>query len=381
LSEPEFRVGDDGEIEYIEYDFQDEKPKRKSKPSAIIGRKVTLQIPLIFLVVLLIPVAAIGFVLTQQNSTAIIPAMIPTFIPSSFDALPFCSDIELAGNDRIVFSGDDYAYPDLFLTEATGENSCRLTKNAFSESSPRWSPDGKQIAFASTREGRVDVYVMDAKGLNVRNITEQCRDGSASPDWSPDGKQIIFTSSCFGEAEGNIYVMNSDGLNIQRLTDAEATDTLPQWSPDGRFIAFVSTRDGIGGKQSAADYELYIMNANGAAVRRVTHNRLFDSFPVWSDSGDVLVFESHEADNTAKLLWDWDPFNYGSGDSQPQLIGSMPPFSSRVVWLQDDTIAFLGSFDGATALYTSQVAEIENQHQRVTDFGGIKDFDWWQRSQ
>ena len=122
----------------------------------------------------------------------------------------------------------------------------------FFEESPRWSPDGKQIAWTSTRNKNQDIWIMDADGKNPKAPDQRPRHRQR-PAWSPDGKQIAFTSARAGNLD--IWVMNADGSGQKRLTDNPRMDYWPVWSPDGKQIAFTSNRDG--------NYEIYLMNADG----------------------------------------------------------------------------------------------------------------------
>ena len=91
-----------------------------------------------------------------------------------------------------------------------------------------WSPDGRMIAFSSWRDGRSEVYVMNADGSGQRNLSRHpARDGS--PAWSPDGRRIAFVSLRDGQSE--VYVMNVDGSGQRRLTRSPAVDWAPAWSP------------------------------------------------------------------------------------------------------------------------------------------------------
>jgi TolB protein len=104
------------------------------------------------------------------------------------------------------------------------------------------------------------------------------RDGA--PSWSPDGRQIVFYSERDGDAE--IYVMNADGSDVRRMTDRPSDEGYPSWSPDGREIAFDSDRDG--------NFEIYVMRADGRDVRRLTNHAARDLSPSWSPDGSRLAF-------------------------------------------------------------------------------------------
>jgi len=136
---------------------------------------------------------------------------------------------------------------------------------------PIWSPDGQQIAYTSLRDGHVEIYSMDKNGNNENRLTNGTAD-NRSMAWSPNGKQIVFASKRDGNYE--IYVMNADGSDQTRLTNAPGEDWGPAWSPDGKQIAFVSGRDG--------NNEIYVMNADGSEQIRLTNTSDDERLPVWS---------------------------------------------------------------------------------------------------
>ncbi|MCY4473859.1 MAG: hypothetical protein OXC83_00275, partial [Chloroflexi bacterium] len=103
------------------------------------------------------------------------------------------------------------------------------------------------------------------------------------PAWSPDGRRIAFVSDRDGDDD--IYVMNADGSGVVRLTDNDADDFSPAWSPDGGRIAFVSDRDG--------NEDIYVMNADGSGVVRLTDNDGWDFDPAWSPDGRRIAFASY----------------------------------------------------------------------------------------
>ena len=140
----------------------------------------------------------------------------------------------------------------------------------------QWSPDEKNIVFASKRDGNTDIYVMDNHFANLRRLTANGGSNS-SPVWSPNGQQIAFVSDRDGHL--NIYVMNADGSNPQALTSGSAISVQPRWSPDGKRLVFMSTRDG--------NQEIYTMAADGSNVRRLTNSPGKDIMPDWSPCVDV----------------------------------------------------------------------------------------------
>ena len=148
--------------------------------------------------------------------------------------------------------------------------------------------------FVSWRDGNGEVYAMDADGSGPRNLTQHpAKD--VRPAWSPDGRRIAFVSRRDGNSE--IYVMNADGSGKRNLTRDRASDDYPTWSPDGRRIAFLRGRlaqlPGRPRRDRFYSYHLYVMNADGSGLRRLTRNQTGDvsvSQLVWSPDGRTIYF-------------------------------------------------------------------------------------------
>ena len=178
----------------------------------------------------------------------------------------------------------------IYVMDADGENVCLLTNQPAVAFLPAWSPDEKRIVFYARPPGVLgDIYVMDADGGNMRPLTDD-RANDNDPAWSPDGRQIVFRS---GRAGGGIYVMNTNGRNIRRLTFFEE-DQHPAWSPDGKQIAFISLRDPIP--------KVYVMDANGRNQQRLTHDHVPEGPPAWFDPRFALSVASIGSQAT---IWGW----------------------------------------------------------------------------
>ena len=153
--------------------------------------------------------------------------------------------------------------------------------------SPAWSSDGRQIAFSSSRSGDPEIYIGDAYGNNLRRVTA-FRGPDVSPVWNPrTGSQLAWISGRTGLPQ--LYVMDSDGTNVQRLTDGGYA-TSPSWSPNGQFVAFAWDRKYGPGAPGGQD--IYVMEIATKKWIQLTHDTGRCDFPSWSPDGRHIVFES-----------------------------------------------------------------------------------------
>jgi TolB protein len=139
---------------------------------------------------------------------------------------------------------------------------------------PTWSPNGKQVLFASDMGGSVQLHRVDLDGNNVERISDLPAIRGRS-DWSPQG--LIATYS--GEPwKREIYIMKEDGSQAQQVSPSGGNSQGPSFSPDGGWIAFTSYldkyRDDLG-------CEIYIIRTDGTDLRRLTNNEFCDYQPRW----------------------------------------------------------------------------------------------------
>jgi Tol biopolymer transport system component len=250
-----------------------------------------------------------------------------------------------ATGDAIAFVSSRDAYYAIYLMDADGSGAGRLTDdegdpaNAAGvqwQTDPAWSPDGTKIAFASGREGSFDIYVVNADGTGTRRLTTSSAN-EQSPTWSADGLRIAFSRSSDG---GHVWVMNADGTDERRLTDELAAEGEPAWSPDGRWIAYVrrepgtdvreiavarpdgaerrnvtslgsrsygpswapdSTRLAFSADQEGARYDIYTIGLDGKDLRRLVRSAEDAFEPAWSPDGDEIAFSRDGAIVVATL--------------------------------------------------------------------------------
>jgi Tol biopolymer transport system component len=146
-----------------------------------------------------------------------------------------------------------------------------------------FSSDGRRVAYRQT----VSVGTLESLGFDP--ATEQIAaqrsvifKSSLMPynlDLSPDGKSLAFMSS--RPPQEDLYVVGVDGTGLRQLTDDPYQDRLPRWSPDGKRIVFYSTRSG--------DYQIYTMGADGSGLQQLTEGTPGNRYPVWSPDGTRLA--------------------------------------------------------------------------------------------
>jgi tol-pal system beta propeller repeat protein TolB len=156
-----------------------------------------------------------------------------------------------------------------------------LTTQAGFDCYPSFSPDGTHIVYMSEREDNRDLYIMDLEGNDTQRLTDDPT-YDYEPAWSPDGTQIAFVSRRTGDSE--IYVMDVDGSNVRQITDAPKLDWRPVWSPDGEWILFESWRNN--------NADIYMMRSDGSDVTQLTDNPAEDGNPTFSPDGRYIVFHS-----------------------------------------------------------------------------------------
>ncbi len=336
--------------------------------------------------------------------------------------------LELAGEPQLSPDGRKVAYVvsridkekneyrrQIFMVDATpGARPLPFTAGTKSDHSPRWSPDGSQLAFVSTRSGKGQIWVMGAFGGEARQLTRFKGGVSGEPVWSPDGQSIAFTATVAAgplkteddkDDESDLYRKYTKGVKRisrihykldgagfvepdkhqqvfvvhvaedrpepKQITRGPWNHSSPAWAPDSRSIAFVANR------REDDDYcpfyeDLWIqsLDAPEAQPVRLTPGTLSLGNPAWSPDGSQLAFLGSEYDQAFQGYSStrvWVVGRDGSGlrrvdtgwdrTMRPAVIYDMPaPGGTRLTWTPDGSaLIALGSDSGRQQVYAVDV--------------------------
>jgi TolB protein len=165
--------------------------------------------------------------------------------------------------------------------------------------SPAWAPDGREIAYSSSRTGDPEIWISDASGNLARRVTS-FRGPDVSPAYNPrSGAQIAWISGRTGLPQ--LYTMNTDGSGVTPLTDGGYA-TSPSWSPNGQIVAFAWDRKYGPGAPGGQD--IYLMEVATKKWIQLTHDGGRCDFPSWSPDGRHIVY-ANSSDGRADHMRIW----------------------------------------------------------------------------
>jgi Tol biopolymer transport system component len=184
------------------------------------------------------------------------------------EILPFgeqATAITISKTGRLVYSAqfrDTNVWRSDLRDRPTGPIATPLVSSTYDDHAPDYSPDGRRLAFASTRTGVEEIWVSSSDGSDPKQVTFTGGPLCSNPRWSPDGHTILFNSR--REGTSDLYLLRPDGGELTRLTQDSADDAEARWSRDGRWIYFASNRGG--------QLDVWKMPASGGEPIRMTRN-------------------------------------------------------------------------------------------------------------
>ncbi|ADO75892.1 TolB family protein [Stigmatella aurantiaca] len=174
---------------------------------------------------------------------------------------------------EVAFVSSREGDPEIYVMKADGTDERRITAFHQEDREPRWSPDGQWLSFISNREGRERYFLVRPDGTSLRAVSgEATKLDERELAWSPDSKKVVFVER-LPEAKSRLWVAAVDGGAPVALTDGRSRDDAPAWSPDGKYLVFVAERQG--------DVDLWLMRADGSGQTRLTTAKGPDWLPRW----------------------------------------------------------------------------------------------------
>jgi TolB protein len=204
-----------------------------------------------------------------------------------------------SGRQALWIAGVDGTSPRIFFDDpSVGTN----------PGTPDWSPDGRTIVFAMTPRGATDeneseIYLIDAEGVNLRRLTDAPGDDS-HPRWSQSGRIFFNSARATPDLKADwsrqwidIYSMRPDGSDLRKHSDCRSVCTYPAPSPDGRYVAHRRTTDTTGQNWDLSagtrNSEVFVTPLDGSAPVNVSSSPAYDGWPTWSPDGKWVVFTSN----------------------------------------------------------------------------------------
>jgi TolB protein len=193
----------------------------------------------------------------------------------------------------IVKQGPRY---ELRVADADGQNAQSILISSEPIMSPAWSPDGARMAYVSFQNKKPILFVQNLSASKQPAPVANYRGSNSAPAWSPDGRQLAAVLTKDGTSQ--VYLMNTDGTNLRRITFSDAIDTEPFFTPDGQSIYFTSDRGGSA--------QIYRMPAGGGEPVRVTFEGDYNVSPRVSPDGKILAYISRVSGRFQLMAMDLD---------------------------------------------------------------------------
>lgn len=256
------------------------------------------------------------------------------------------------GTGRFTFVSERDGNPEIYTLSLDGTGLTRLTYSDADDLSPRYSPQGDQIAFRANRDDvRPALYVMAADGSRQRAVVA---DGHFNefPAWWPDGTRLVFDSDALGPFQLFVVDLAGGGVTPVLPNVEPADDAVAAVSPDGARIAFQSRRAGDA-------YQIFTVAPDGADLVRLTFTSARNDHPAWSPDGGTLAFVSERLGGRDLFV-----MNADGTDQRALVVGQgevrLPRFSPDGRW-----ILFSSDRDGDLDVYVVSVDGAELR--RLTD--------------
>lgn len=196
-----------------------------------------------------------------------------------------------------VYKWDFTPYMNIYEANIDGSDAKPLTYGPHYHAECAYSPDGKEIVYASDEDGSMNIYVMNSDGTDVRQLTHTNHCYNGGPFFSPDGQKIIFRADRDKPHFLQIYSIDVTGENEKKLTDDDAVNWAPYWHPSGKGIIYTTSLHGH------HNYQVYFLNIENGKKYQVTSYPGFNGLPVFNREGNKLLWTSKRGpDKTSQIF-------------------------------------------------------------------------------
>jgi WD40 repeat protein len=252
---------------------------------------------------------------------------------------------------------------DLWLADArTGKRIKRLVESTtnpnfeelrllYSQSS--FSNDGRTLAFTAQRQGKDVMYLMDVAGASVKKRFDLPIDAIWSPVWSPDDRQLAFSGTHGGITD--LYIVDADGKNMRQLTNDKYGDMQPAWSPDGTRLAFATDRGPPTDLSvlKIAKWQIAVLDIQSGAVEVLPNQGGLNLNPAWSPDGRQVAFISDRTGIPNIFLFDFGDRQHYQITNVLGGISAISEYSPAISWARAaDRIAYTNFEKGDYTIWT-----------------------------
>jgi serine/threonine protein kinase len=197
------------------------------------------------------------------------------------------------GYGQIAFASTRTGLPQIWMMNADGSDKRQITDMQQGACQPSWSPDGLQVVFISPCDNHREVYtrsslfIINTDGSGLTPLPT-VGGGDYGPAWSPEGDKIAFTS-LRNQGTPSIYMLYLEDRSVELIMDSVRWDLQPSWSADGKQIIYISTQNG--------PYQVWVMSADGTSSQRFSSSGgKKNTYPVWSPDGQLVVYTQSETE-------------------------------------------------------------------------------------
>ena len=193
-------------------------------------------------------------------------------------------------NRRLIYTAYDRGTPSVYILDIERGWQRPLGNFKGASFAARFSPNGESVIMSMSQNMNTNIFEFNLNDSSIKKLTHDINVINTSPSYAPSGDKIVFTSNRAGTRQ--LYIMNSDGSEIQRISNGSGSYAEPVWSPRGDYIAFT--------KMEANTFYIGVMRPDGSGERLLTMSWL-DESPTWSPNGRVIMFSRKPKTGVSKL--------------------------------------------------------------------------------